>query len=152
METQILRMIAEFLEKQDILNKFIENQILNEYGYSEIHTLKAIEEMESPNVTGISKKLNMTRGAISKITKKLIAKNLIEAYSLPNNKKNIFFKLTRKGLEIYNEHEKRHSLWESRDSDFLSGFSKQQLQQIHLFFEEYNLYLNKKIEEFTSEK
>ena len=35
----------------------------------------------------------MTRGAISKITKKLIKKGIIESYQKPDNKKEIYFRL-----------------------------------------------------------
>ena len=71
-EHELLSQMGRFLEKQDMLNMLTENANLHGYGYSEIHTIKAIKELDEPNVTEISRRLNMTRGAISKITRKLL--------------------------------------------------------------------------------
>lgn len=48
----------------------------------------------------------MTRGAISKLTKKLIKKGLIVSYQKPDNKKEIYFRLTEQGKVINKVHEK----------------------------------------------
>lgn len=145
MNIQLLNQFKEYLEKQDMLNKLTESQKLNEFGYSEIHTISAIEDLEDPNVTAIAKELNMTRGAISKITKKLISKGLIEAYELPENKQKVFFKLTETGKALYWEHDKRHNEWENRDLQFLNQFPIEQLEKIYLFMTSYNTYLASKI-------
>ena len=42
-----------------------------------------------------------------------------------NNQK-IFFKLTDKGQQLYEEHEKRHNLWLERDNAFLQDVYKRQ--------------------------
>lgn len=152
MEKTLLRQFGEFLEKQDMLNKLTENQKLNNFGYSEIHTISAINNLENPNVTEIARQLDMTRGAISKITKKLLEKNLIEAYTIPDNKQKIFFRLTVAGQELYHEHEKRHRLWEKRDEEFLSRFSDGEQRTMFHFMAAYNEYLQRQIEEITKEQ
>lgn len=149
METDILKFFSEFLEKQDILCKLTENQRLHNYGYSEIHTLKAVHDLPQPNVTSIAERLKLTKGAISKITKKLISAKLLDTYMLADNKQKVFFSLTEKGKELYKEHEKRHSLWRERDNKFLSSFSEQELCQIALFMEQYNQYLEERIAELS---
>lgn len=148
-EHELLNLMGHFLEKQDMLNMLTENANLHGYGYSEIHCIKAIKELDHPNVTEISKRLNMTRGSISKITKKLIKKGLIEGYQLPDNRQKIFFRLTEAGLPLYEEHEKRHEKWERRDLIFLHKFSKDQLEQFAEFMTDYNNYLQARIDEFT---
>ncbi|BET16494.1 MarR family transcriptional regulator [Bacillus amyloliquefaciens] len=145
MNTQLLNQFKEYLEKQDILNKLTESQNLNDFGYSEIHTITAIGELENPNVTGIAKELKMTRGAISKVTKKLISKGLIEPYEIPENKQKVFFKLTEAGKVLYREHDKRHHEWEERDLQFLNQFSSEKLETISLFMDSYNTYLASRI-------
>ena len=72
MKEEVLKSFSEYLEKQDVLCKLTENVKLHEYGYSEIHTIVAIKELNEPNVTAISNRLKMTKGAISKIIKKLL--------------------------------------------------------------------------------
>ena len=152
MTKEILSNIVRFFEKQDMLNKLTENQRLNDYGYSEIHTIVAVKELKEPNVTAIAKQLNMTRGAISKITKKLIVKSLINTYTLPDNKQKIFFELTDEGEFMYEEHKKRHDLWEARDEAFLNGFAEEELRIMENFFNAYNDYLEQRIKELLAEE
>lgn len=145
----LLKEIASMLQRQEMLTKLTESVCLEEYSYSETHCIDYIGKTELPNVTKIADNMQMTRGAISKMTKKLLAKGLIEKYSLESNKKEIYFRLTESGLELYKEHEKRHKLWEQRDSKFLERYSPEEMEIITKFMKEFNVYLEEKIEEYT---
>lgn len=147
----LLKEIASMLQRQEMLTKLTESVCLEEYSYSETHCIDYIGKTELPNVTKIADNMQMTRGAISKMTKKLLAKGLIEKYSLESNKKEIYFRLTESGLELYREHEKRHKLWEQRDSKFLERYSPEEMEIITKFMKEFNMYLEEKIEEYTEE-
>ena len=105
---ELLKEIALMLERQDMLSKLTENQCLDEYGYSETHCIDYIGRLELPNVTKVAEHMGMTRGAISKMTKKLLAKGLIEKDTLETNKKEVYFKLTDQGRLLFDEHAKRH--------------------------------------------
>lgn len=142
----LLKEIALMLERQDMLSKLTENQCLDEYGYSETHCIDFIGRLELPNVTKVAEHMGMTRGAISKMTKKLLAKGLIEKYTLETNKKEIYFRLTEQGKELFDEHDKRHKLWEKRDMEFLSRYSKDKVESIYEFMQEFNTYLEEQIE------
>lgn len=152
MDIKILNQFAEFLEKQDMLSKLTEHEKLHRYGYSEIHVIAAIGDLDLPNVTQISQTLKITKGAVSKITKKLVASNLIEAYTLPDNRQKIYFKLTDNGKFLYMEHDKRHKKWLQRDTQFVSQFTEQQIQQISNFMTSYNAYLEEQIQELGGRK
>lgn len=145
----LLKETASMLQRQEMLTKLTESVCLEEYSYSETHCIDYIGKTELPNVTKIADNMQMTRGAISKMTKKLLAKGLIEKYSLESNKKEIYFRLTESGLELYKEHEKRHKLWEQRDSKFLERYSPEEMEIITKFMKEFNVYLEEKIEEYT---
>lgn len=145
----LLQEIASMLQRQEMLTKLTENVCLEEYSYSETHCIDYIGKTELPNVTKIADNMQMTRGAISKMTKKLLAKGLIEKYSLESNKKEVYFQLTESGTELYKEHEKRHKLWEQRDSKFLERYSAEEMEIITKFMQEFNVYLEEKIEEYT---
>lgn len=147
----LLKEIASMLQRQEMLTKLTESVCLEEYSYSETHCIDYIGKTELPNVTKIADNMQMTRGAISKMTKKLLAKGLIEKYSLESNKKEIYFRLTESGMELYKEHEKRHKLWEQRDSRFLERYSPEEMEIITKFMKEFNMYLEEKIEEYTEE-
>lgn len=142
----LLKEIALMLERQDMLSKLTENQCLDEYGYSETHCIDFIGRLELPNVTKVAEHMGMTRGAISKMTKKLLAKGLIEKYTLETNKKEIYFKLTEQGQLLFDEHEKRHQKWEKRDMEFLERYPKEEVQILNKFMKEFNSYLEEQIE------
>ena len=148
---QLLRAIALMLERQDMLSALTENQCLDEYGYSETHCIDAIGRLELPNVTKVAAHMGMTRGAISKMTKKLLARGLIEKYTLETNRKEIYFRLTDQGQLLFEEHEKRHKRWEKRDMEFLSRYSEEDVETVCRFMREFNVYLEEQIRALTED-
>ena len=148
MNTELMNLFVKYMEKQEILSKLTENEKLHGYNYSEIHTIAAIGDLEEPNVTQIAHDMNVTRGAISKITKKLLEQNLIEAYQRDDNKQKLFFRLTKSGEFLYNEHEKRHNLWLERDNAFIEQFDSEVIEQVEKFMTAFNKYLETQIVEF----
>ena len=144
---ELMNLFVKYMEKQEILSKLTEDEKLHGYNYSEIHTIATIGDLEEPNVTNIANHMNVTRGAISKITKRLLAQNLIEAYQQDGNKQKIFFRLTESGQFLYDEHEKRHNLWLKRDDAFIKQFDKKTVMLVEAFMTEFNNYLEKQITE-----
>ena len=139
-QQRLLQEIALMLEHQDMLSKLTESQCLDEYGYSETHCIDNIGRLELPNVTKIAEQMQMTRGAISKMTKN----------TLETNKKEVYFKLTERGKVLFKEHEKRHKQWEKRDMQFLSRYSKEETDTILKFMQEFNVYLDEQIEQYIT--
>lgn len=141
----LLNQFAEYLEKQEMLSRLTEADFLHGYSYAEVHCIDAIKNMESPTASKIAERMKMTRSAISKMAKRLINSQLVENYSLEANKKEVYFRLTEKGRQIFIEHEKRHRLWEARDTKFFQQYSAAELQIIGNFMEEFNQYLGLQI-------
>ncbi len=86
------------------------------------------------------------------MTKKLLAKGLIEKYTLETNRKEIYFRLTEEGRLLFEEHAKRHRLWEKRDMNFLSRYSAEEVRMVHRFMREFNGYLEGQIAELAEPK
>lgn len=147
----LLKEIALMLERQDMLSRLTESQCLDEYGYSETHCIDFIGRLELPNVTKVAEHMRMTRGAISKMTKKLLTKGLIEKYTLETNKKEIYFRLTKQGKVLFDEHAKRHELWEKRDMEFLARYPKEKVETVCEFMQEFNDYLEAQIESLAEQ-
>lgn len=147
MHTELLGRIAEFLEKQELLSRLTEHENLHEYGISEIHVIAAIGRLEEPNVSAIARRMHMTCGAISKITKKLLARGVVQSYSAPDNRQKVFFRLTAVGERLFLEHERRHSQWQQRDEGFLAQFPETLLEQVDGFLDNFNAYLEEQIKE-----
>src|SRR5262249_34086473 len=67
--------------------------------------LDAIGLLEPVNGITISKRFRIPKGSVSKTTRRLLAKRLIEQESLPNNKKEVLFRLTPLGRELFEVHQ-----------------------------------------------
>ncbi len=103
---------------------------------SEFHVIDCIGKNRLCNTTFISQQLNMTKGAISKITVKLLDKELIEASRLENNKKEIYYTLTASGKEVFNIHEKLHEIENKKLVDLFSKYNKEELSTINNFIDD----------------
>nr|WP_208459691.1 MarR family transcriptional regulator [Clostridium botulinum] len=136
----------EIYEKEEILGKIAFRGEYEKYGVSEIHCIDFIGKIENPNVTKISENMNMTRGAISKICKKLLNNKLIDKYKKPENDKEIYFKLTKSGEELYKRHEIKHKKWEERNNNFFKNVDREEQEIVASFLKKFNNFLDKIIQ------
>ncbi|AUM98490.1 MarR family transcriptional regulator [Clostridium botulinum] len=142
----IMEGFKEIYEKEEILGKIAFRGEYEKYGVSEIHCIDFIGKIENPNVTKISENMNMTRGAISKICKKLLNSKLIDKYKKPENDKEIYFKLTKSGEELYKRHEIKHKQWEERNNNFFKNVDREEQEIVASFLKKFNNFLDKIIE------
>ncbi|APQ74984.1 MarR family transcriptional regulator [Clostridium botulinum] len=142
----IMEGFKEIYEKEEILGKIAFRGEYEKYGVSEIHCIDFIGKIENPNVTKISENMNMTRGAISKICKKLLNNKLIDKYKKPENDKEIYFKLTKSGEELYKCHEIKHKKWEERNNNFFKNVDREEQEIVVSFLKKFNNFLDKIIE------
>ncbi|MBP2651419.1 MAG: transcriptional regulator, MarR family [Firmicutes bacterium] len=80
---------------------------------SELHMLDVIGKNPGINVTEIAEKLGITKGAVPKIIRKLVDKDLIFRYQTKDNKKIVKFKLTDKGRIAFQGHIEFHQKFDS---------------------------------------
>ncbi|MGL4697171.1 MarR family transcriptional regulator [Enterococcus larvae] len=135
----------ELYKKMGWINKKMEVS-LKGYTSSEVHCLEYIENTVDPNVTKLADFFYMTRGAMSKMTKKLMKKGVVESYQKPDNKKEIYFRLTKKGKEVYRIHENLHQEFHDRDKIVFDQITDEQFDNILQFIESYNQHLDKEIQ------
>ncbi|WP_283591576.1 MarR family transcriptional regulator [Clostridium butanoliproducens] len=112
-----------------------------------MHCIDLIGRTKDANVTKLSEALCMTRGAISKMTKRMIEQKVITKYQKPDNKKEVYFALTDFGKELYIKHEKAHKNYEKRDMKFFEQINVEEQDIILKFLEDFNNYLESKIKE-----
>lgn len=103
---------------------------------AECHVIDCIERNETVNTTAIAQKLNMTKGGISKITAKLVKKNMIEAYRLANNQKEIYYRLKPLGRTVFTLHEALHEKAEEVFKNAFSAYSQEELEAAGKFLED----------------
>jgi len=118
---------------------------LKGYKSSEVHCIEFIGENVDSNVTKLAESFYVTRGAISKLAKKLIKKGIIESYQKPDNKKEIYFRLTEQGKVINKVHEGLHKEFQMRDKAVFEQVTEEQFDIMISFAEKYIRHLDAEI-------
>lgn len=147
MEREMLRQFTQLYNNQDILSNLINSGLNSRYTNSELHCIEAVGKLERPNGVQLAALLSMTRGAVTKLAKRLLQDGLIERYTLSDNKKEIYYRLTSIGEVLYKQHEVAHTKWEERDIAFLSSVPIKEQQVVLEFLQKFNNYLQAKIQE-----
>ncbi|CEQ21194.1 transcriptional regulator [[Clostridium] sordellii] len=144
-EEQVIMGVRDLFNKMVWLNKFKMEESLKEYKSSEVHCIEYIGRNVDTNVTKLAEYFYMTRGAMSKLTKKLMKKGIIESYQKPDNKKEIYFRLTEQGKKVYKIHEKLHNEFQERDKAIFEQVSEEQFDSMLNFIEKYSSHLDGEI-------
>lgn len=142
---EVLAGFSEVFNKRAWLNKVKMEKALAGYAASEVHCIEFIGKHKDPNVTKMAESMYMTRGAISKLTKKMLKKGYIESYQKTDNKKEIYFKLTAEGKKVFDIHERLHREFEDRDEVVFESVTDAQYDAFIEFLERYNQHLDQEI-------
>ncbi|SDH64441.1 MarR family transcriptional regulator [Desulfosporosinus hippei] len=132
---RILDIFMKIQENSDLLQHKQEG-LLAELSFAEVHCIDWIGMIDHPNVTKISEKMGLTRGGISRISKRLLGKGLIESYQEPDNNKEIYFQLTERGKTVYDQHKKIHNKARQEWLAFLEHYSDDEQATLLRFFTE----------------
>ncbi len=76
---------------------------------TEIHTIQAIGENPGINLTGLARRMGVTKGAVSQTVSRLVEKALVRKSHPPGNAKEIRLELTDLGRIGYRTHERFHT-------------------------------------------
>lgn len=144
-QEQVIMDFRDLFNKMAWLNKNKMEDSLKGHKPSEVHCIECIGRNADSNVTKLAESLYMTRGAISKITKKLMEKGLIESYQKPDNKKEVYFRLTEQGIVIYKIHEELHNEFKERDKAVFEQVTEEQFDMMLSFMEKYSRHLDAEI-------
>jgi len=119
--------------KQWIIQNFKSPKIarlLQDSTFMMLRVLDAIGRLEPVNGITISKQFHIPKGSVSKATRRLIAKKLIKSESLPNNKKEILYRTTPLGKELFQAHRAFDEQMEKSFVQFLKKYDQEELSFI----------------------
>lgn len=150
-EEQVLMGLRNLVNKMAWINKPKMEKRLEGYKSSEVHCIEYLGKNTDSNVTRLAESFYMTTGAISKLTKKLIKKGVIESYKKPDNKKEIYFRLTKEGQRVFNIHEELHKEFQERDKSVFDQMSKEQYDSMISFMESYSKHLDEEIKKIDED-
>ncbi|MCK4514396.1 MAG: MarR family transcriptional regulator [Spirochaetaceae bacterium] len=74
------------------------------YHRLEIHLVDTVGKREGINVTELARAHGITKSAVSQAVKKLERKGLIERYRMPDNRKEVLFRITTEGRVAFEAH------------------------------------------------
>ncbi|WP_195694591.1 MULTISPECIES: MarR family transcriptional regulator [Priestia] len=119
---------------------YLDEKELNEIGalpsnMSSIHVIECIGNNGPINNIGIATRMNLSKANITKITRKLTKDELIRRFQLADNKKEVYFKLTAKGKQVFDLHEKLHSKRKRQFYNLIDDFSDDKQKIILEFLE-----------------
>jgi DNA-binding MarR family transcriptional regulator len=147
---KIIDALSKILESMDVLQHGPED-LFDKVNLAEVHCIDWIGAIDDANVTKVAKEMGMTRGAISKISRKLLGKNLIESYQRSDNNKEIYFRLTEGGQSIYDDHKKRHSKVKEKELFLLETYSDNEQAIILRFLNDINCLVSELADEAKEE-
>lgn len=129
-------MMMYFIRVNKKFQKFEKNPI--EFGEgkklypSEIHILDAVGNGVGSNVTVLSQKFGITKGAVSQVVNKLHEKNLIKKEKMDGNAKEVKLMLTTHGKNAFKIQDDLHKNFEN---EFFNYFKNLEQYKVDSFFE-----------------
>lgn len=141
-QEQLIAGFRDVLNKMRWLNGQEMKTVFAGYNASEIHGIEYIGDHPDVNVTRLAEAFYQTRGGISKITKKLMEKGVIQSYQKPDNKKEVYFRLTPQGEAIHRTHAKLHSAFQARDKAVFEQLTEAESDTILAFIQSYSQHLD----------
>ena len=141
----LIQSFLSFVTEMDIEIKNQDGTLKN-FTVNEMHCIDCIGKTENPNVTKLAKALNMTRGGISRLIKKLLNKGAVKIYTNKSNKKEIYYYLTPTGEEVFVAHERLHRMCHKQDANFLKQFSQEELAHGINFMRKYIAHTKQQIQ------
>ena len=149
---QVIAGFWDIFNKRIFLDGYKMKSQLKGYKPSELHFMQHVLSHTDSNVTKLADAFYMTRSAISKLAQKLLQKGLIKSYQKPDNRKEIYFTLTKEGLEVSRVHEALHREAKARDQAVFDQVSDAQYADMLKFIGHYNKHLDREIEKLGAKR
>ena len=150
--TELLQLLLIYSNLSDEVGKLNDRETLAGFDNSELNCLDGIGRMEHPNVTALAEAMRMTKGAVSKILRKLSEKGAVEPYQLGDNRQKVFYRLTGEGRVLFAAHRERHRRWEERELGFFRSLPEDEQAAAVRFFTDYNADLRTRLDAAGEEK
>ncbi len=141
---RIINALTRIAERADMFRHGRE-ELFGDINLTEIHCIHWIGTLDHANVTKIAGAMGMTRGAISKISRKLVSKGLLGTYQEPHNNKEIYFRLTETGQRLYDVHKQCHTRARKEKLAVLQGYDRDAQAVILRFLDDMNGLIDRRL-------
>lgn len=90
--------------------------------------IDAVGALEPVNGTTIARQYGILQGSVSKITRKLAEQGILRTETLPGNRKEVFFRLTPLGRQVYDVHRSLHAHIGRNVTSFMNRYNAAELK------------------------
>ncbi len=104
-------------------------------GHAEVQFLGTIARYPDDNVSALSERLGITKGAVTQMVAKLCQKELLEGTRREDNKKEKFFRLTRRGEATIEGHQHYHKQANQKLCRFIADLDDKEASAVFRFLE-----------------
>ena len=143
----LIKSLLSVAEELDVEIKNTDGTLRN-FTVNEMHCIDFIGKLKDPNVTKLSNALNLTRGGVSRLIKRLIAQSAVKTYTNNENKKEIYYSLTPLGKKVFTAHAHLHNTCHKYDSQFFKQFTQNEQEIALRFIRKYIEHTQKHIKDF----
>lgn len=112
-----------------------------EMSVREIHALEIIGNHPAQNASELSELAGLQKGTFSKLVRRFEQWELIERYQSPENRKEVFYRLTPLGRQAYDGHYRFHAKTSAESYAYFHHYSEQEQESILTFIAHYTQYL-----------
>ncbi|MDO3411887.1 MarR family transcriptional regulator [Saccharibacillus sp. CPCC 101409] len=92
-----------------------------------VRVIDCIGRFEPINGTTIAEKVELSRAGITKIGARLLREGLVKRERMRHNRKEIYYRLTPEGRDVFETHQRLHASEAASFRTFLDGYSGEQL-------------------------
>ena len=114
--------------------------------HTEIHLIEIIGDNEGLSVTDISRRLGVTKGAVSQSLKRLETKGVSTKEKDPGNLSRAIVKLTAKGMTAYWAHKDWHETMDGGFSRYMDNLPEKEVDIILGFLSKTEDFLKRRLE------
>lgn len=97
-----------FHEIWELEEKAIITEEFKDLTNNDMHVIEAVGLGEGNNMSAIAKKLNITVGSLTTAMNSLVNKGYVERHRSEKDRRVVFVRLTKKGIEAFRHHEDYH--------------------------------------------
>lgn len=98
---QLMEALNELIHKKEALDRLTWRTVARDLNPTELRCVEYIGRRAGVNATRLAEAFSMTTGAASKLTKRLLARDLVTRYQKLENRKEVYFRLSPQGEELF---------------------------------------------------
>lgn len=142
-EERLMDALWAMFQRRWALDKLAWRSVSEDLNLTELRCIEYVGSHKSVNSTRLAGAFFMTTGATSKLTKRLLAKGLLERYQKPENRKEVYFHLSDTGNHLFTTLSALRQTLRHRDAPIYETMTEEEYTVILRFVQRFNDHLRR---------